>query len=64
MQIHNTVATRRLIPSDLLVCARQRERQRDTHITCEHFVNQSYRVTKSHRMPYLYRSFSAEEPYD
>ena len=23
-----------------------------------------YRVAKTHRMPYLYRSFSAKEPYD
>jgi len=23
----------------------------------------SYRVAKTHRMPYLYRSFSAKEPY-
>ena len=25
---------------------------------------QWFRVAKTHRMPYLYRSFSAQEPYD
>ena len=24
----------------------------------------SYRVPKTHKMPYLYRSFSAKEPYN
>jgi len=30
-------------------------------IACVLFL---YRVARTHRMPYLHRSFSAEEPYD
>jgi len=35
--------------------ARERERERERE--------RDYRVAKTHRMPYLYRSFSAKEPY-
>ena len=31
--------------------------------THAHKKNETYRVAKTHRMPYFYRSFSAKEPY-
>ena len=40
----------------------------DTHICVHvyvfHVKPPSYRVAKTHKMPYLYRSFSAKEPYN
>jgi len=50
------------------VCERERERERESvRIVCRSVnVGQGlmYRVTKTHRMPYPYRSFSAQEPYN
>jgi len=32
--------------------------------TSFNLISSHYRVAKTHRMPYLYRSFSAKEPYN
>jgi len=36
----------------------------DTSLSCDHNREKTYRVVQTRRMPYLYRSFSAKEPYN
>jgi len=49
-------------------CAKDVVVQKNGYLSCcaEDVVVQKngYRVAKNHRMAYLYRSFSAKEPYD
>ena len=42
----------------------QEQRHVRRRYMCQNLLGAHYRVAKNHRMPYLYRSISAKEPYN